>query len=52
MNDPTDAQLRAAGVQLHVDRLRAELEASLMATRRGRLAWRLAGLLSKVWRSA
>jgi hypothetical protein len=44
--EPTESQLRAAGVQLHVDRLRAEFEMSL-TTRRARLAWRLAGLISR-----
>jgi hypothetical protein len=52
MTGPTEAQLRAAGAQLRVDRLHADLEASLMGTCRGRLAWRMAGLLSRIRRSA
>jgi len=46
MTGPTEAQFRAAGAQLHIDRLRAEIEAPL-TTRRARLAWRLAGMLSR-----
>jgi hypothetical protein len=44
MTGPTDGQLRAAGVQLYIDRLRAELEASFMTSRRARLVWKLAEL--------
>jgi hypothetical protein len=44
---PSTADLRAAGVDAHVDRIRAEAEATFCRTRSGRLAWRLAGWIAR-----
>lgn len=38
---PTVGELRAAGVEGHVARLRADMDAAFGSTRRGRLALRL-----------
>lgn len=40
MTGPTLDELRTAGVELHVARLRDEIEGALSATRRGRLLLR------------
>ncbi len=43
MTFPRDDELRCAGVELHLARLQAELDAALAGTWRGRLARRLVG---------
>lgn len=44
---PSTAELREAGVAAHVDRIRAQAEAEICRTRRGRIAWRLAGWMAR-----
>lgn len=47
---PSAAELRDAGVDAHVARIRAQAKAEFGRTRGGRIAWRLAGWIARLRR--